>query len=135
PGTLLGTTDYMATEQARDSSSVDIRADIFGLGGTLFWCLTGRIPFPADGDAVLVLTRRLTQPPPSVRVWQPEIPTSLDAVVARMMAPDPDDRYAIPDAVMRSFLPFLKPELCDSAILSPAVVAECGIGRSEDESP
>jgi serine/threonine protein kinase len=45
PGTILGTLDFMAPEQAKDAGSVDIRADIYGLGGTLFWCLTGQLPF------------------------------------------------------------------------------------------
>jgi serine/threonine protein kinase len=48
PGTVLGTLDYVAPEQAIDASSVDIRADIYGLGGTLFWCLTGRTPFSSQ---------------------------------------------------------------------------------------
>ena len=45
-GTLLGTIDFMAPEQAKDASTADIRADIYGLGGTLYWCLTGKLPFP-----------------------------------------------------------------------------------------
>src|SRR5438309_9852403 len=50
PGTILGTIDYMAPEQARDASNVDIRADIYGLGGTLYWCLSAELPFP-DGQS------------------------------------------------------------------------------------
>src|SRR3954468_6526334 len=46
PGTVLGTIDFMAPEQARDASTVDVRADLYSLGGTLFWCLTGQLPFP-----------------------------------------------------------------------------------------
>src|SRR5207249_4775363 len=58
PGIVLGTIDYMAPEQARDSSTVDIRADIYGLGGTLFWSLTGRVPFPSKGNTIMDLARR-----------------------------------------------------------------------------
>src|SRR5262249_41510594 len=70
PGTVLGTLDYLAPEQAKDASSVDIRADLYSLGGTLFWCLTGRTPFPAQGNMVQELSERLNQPPPSVRTWR-----------------------------------------------------------------
>src|SRR5439155_636630 len=118
PGTMLGTVDYVAPEQVRDSSSVDIRADIYSLGGTLSWCLTGRTPFGSEGDPTADLARRLSQPPPFVRTWQPKIPAALEALVRRMMAVDPDDRYATPEAVMRSLIPFLKVESGDAAILS-----------------
>jgi response regulator RpfG family c-di-GMP phosphodiesterase/serine/threonine protein kinase len=113
PGTLLGTFDFMAPEQARDASAVDIRADIYGLGGTLFWCLTGQIPFEGTYSFAECLARRLTQPPPSVRDYRPELAPELDAVVARMMAASPDDRFATPREVMRTLLPFLKPESPD----------------------
>jgi response regulator RpfG family c-di-GMP phosphodiesterase/tRNA A-37 threonylcarbamoyl transferase component Bud32 len=111
PGTMLGTPDYIAPEQARDAGSVDIRADIYGLGGTLFWCLTGRRPFEPKDNITQDLACRLLEPPPSVRAWRAEIAADLDAVVARMMATNPDDRYATPQAVMQSLLPFLKPDM------------------------
>jgi response regulator RpfG family c-di-GMP phosphodiesterase len=110
PGTVLGTIDYMAPEQARDASAVDIRADLYALGGVLFWCLTGRPPFPGEGNMAQGLARRLTQPPPSLRAARPELPAELEAVVARLMALDPDDRYATPQAVMRALLPFVRAE-------------------------
>jgi response regulator RpfG family c-di-GMP phosphodiesterase/serine/threonine protein kinase len=108
PGTVLGTLDYVAPEQASDASSVDIRADIYGLGGTLFWCLTGRTPFPSQGNLVRDLLRRMNEPSPSARALRPEIPAELDAVLARMMAVDPAARYTTPQAVMRALLPFLQ---------------------------
>lgn len=120
PGRVLGTIDYIAPEQAQDSSSVDIRADIYSLGGTLFWCLTGRRPFPREGTVMELLARRLTQSPPSVRHWQPNLPAGLDDVVSRMMAVDPQDRYPNPDEVMRALLPFLKPESSDHSPASRA---------------
>ena len=109
PGTVLGTIDYMAPEQARDASTVDIRADIFGLGATLYWCLTGQVPFPFDGNPVEALTRRLSAPSPSIRQVNPDLPADLDAVVARMMARRPEDRYPDPEAVTQALLPFVKP--------------------------
>jgi response regulator RpfG family c-di-GMP phosphodiesterase len=111
PGTMLGTPDYVAPEQARDAGSVDIRADIYALGGTLFWCLTGRKPFATKGNLSEDVACRLLEPPPSVRTCRPELAAELDAVVVRMMALDPNDRYATPHDVMRALLPFLKPEM------------------------
>jgi response regulator RpfG family c-di-GMP phosphodiesterase len=110
PGTILGTIDFMAPEQARDSSAVDIRADIYSLGGTLFWCLTGQLPFSTQGGTTEMLLRRLNQPPPSVRSILPALPPDLDTVLRRMMALKPEDRYPTPEAVMSALLPFLRPE-------------------------
>lgn len=107
PGTVLGTIDYMAPEQARDASQVDIRADLYGLGGTLYWCLTGQLPFPSQGTIEADLIRRLSQEPPSARQFRPSIPADVDAVVQRLMALTPDDRYATPQNLMRALLPYL----------------------------
>src|SRR5205807_4245691 len=63
-GAVMGTLDYLSPEQAHDASSVDIRADLYSLGGTLYWCLTGRLPFPASGNTIETLVRRFTQKPP-----------------------------------------------------------------------
>jgi response regulator RpfG family c-di-GMP phosphodiesterase/serine/threonine protein kinase len=119
PGTILGTLDYMAPEQAQDAASVDIRADIYALGATVFWCLTARPPFSSEGTLIQAVTRRLKQPAPSVRDSRPEVPMELDVVLARMMALKPEDRYATPGAVMQALLPFLRPELHEHSILLP----------------
>jgi response regulator RpfG family c-di-GMP phosphodiesterase len=119
PGTVLGTIDYMAPEQARDASSVDIRADIYSLGGTLYWCLTGQLPFPFQGSPIEALARRLNKSSPSLRTARPELPPELDRVMSKMMALDPEDRYPNPQAVMQALLPFLK----TSSIDYPAPVA------------
>ena len=113
PGTMLGTVDYMAPEQFSDAGAVDIRADIYALGGTLYWCLTGKIPFLHKGTIIQDVTSRKDQKPPSLRALRPEIPASLDAVVSRMMAPLPEDRYATPQEVMQAMVAFLKPEMRD----------------------
>jgi DNA-binding response OmpR family regulator len=113
PGTVLGTIEFMAPEQARDASSVDIRADIYGLGGTLFWCLTGRTPFQSQGSGVQALLGRLTQPPPSARAYRPEVPEELDALVRRMMAVDAAERPSTPQAVMAALVRFIKRRASD----------------------
>ncbi|HYV36260.1 MAG TPA: protein kinase, partial [Gemmataceae bacterium] len=120
PGTILGTVDYMAPEQAKDASTVDIRADIYGLGGTLYWCLTGKVPFPTCASATESLLRRMGEPPPSVRAVFPDISIELDAVVQRMMAVDPNERFATPQAVMRAMLPFLNANAAGRATLQPS---------------
>ena len=113
PGTVLGTLDFMAPEQISDAGAVDIRADIYALGGTLFWSLTGTNPFAPKRNIVQQLAYRQTQPAPSVRTWRPEIPADLDAVVSRMMALCPEERYATPQVVKQALSPFLKPEMQD----------------------
>ncbi|MFM7150668.1 MAG: protein kinase domain-containing protein [Gemmataceae bacterium] len=108
PGTILGTLDFMSPEQARDASQVDIRADIWSLGATLYWCLTGQLPFPGEGSDMELMMQRLSQEPPSIRVAQPELPDSLDRVVRKMMALKPEDRYQTPQEVLQALLPFLR---------------------------
>jgi response regulator RpfG family c-di-GMP phosphodiesterase/serine/threonine protein kinase len=122
PGAVLGTVGFMAPEQIRDASSVDARADIFGLGCTLFWCLTGRTPFPTQGNILTDLLSR-TEAPPSVRAFEPAVPPGLDAVVARMMATNADDRYPTAEAVTRALLPFLKSEAAPTARLNHPALA------------
>jgi response regulator RpfG family c-di-GMP phosphodiesterase len=132
PGTMLGSIDYMAPEQAQDASLVDIRADIYALGGTLFWCVTGRTPFLPKENIALEVAARLTLPPPSVRTWRPDLPMELDAVVSKMMALKPGDRYATPRDAMRALAPFLpvtqhtrsSPSAAESGVPLAALEAE-----------
>ena len=118
PGTVLGTLDYMAPEQAQDAASVDIRADIYALGAVLFWCLAGKPPFATEGTLVQAVMQRLKQSAPSIRASRPNVPVELDTVLARMMALKPENRYATPEAVMQALLPFLKPELHEHSLNS-----------------
>jgi response regulator RpfG family c-di-GMP phosphodiesterase/tRNA A-37 threonylcarbamoyl transferase component Bud32 len=127
PGVLLGTLEYMAPEQAQDAHLADIRADLYGLGGVLFWCLAGRPPFPSAGPAPMEIARRLTQPPPSVRTFRPEVPAALDQVLARLMAPKPEDRYPDPQAVVRALLPFRggsNETIVDRPLITPKAATE-----------
>jgi response regulator RpfG family c-di-GMP phosphodiesterase len=126
PGMMLGTVGYMAPEQARDAASVDERADVYSLGCTLFWSLTGRDPFPGHDDPVGDLLRRLNQPAPAARQFRPSVPAELDAVLQRMMAVDPDDRYPSAEAVVRILTGFLPAEV---SLDRPEGVGSKAVGR------
>ncbi len=90
-GVYMGTIDYMAPEQAQDSHRVDHRADIYSLGCTLYYLLTGQEPF--WGETVLNrLMAHMGQPAPSLRILRPDVPPGLDAAYLKMMAKRPEDR-------------------------------------------
>jgi serine/threonine protein kinase len=94
-GMLIGTADYIAPEQARDPYLVDIRADIYSLGCTLYFLLTGQPPFRGHSLMQKLLLHQEAERP-QVRERRPEVPEDLDTVVQRMMAKRPEDRYQIP---------------------------------------
>ena len=92
-GTTVGTVDYMAPEQARDSRKTSDRSDQYSLGCTFFYLLTGSPPFPGGGLADK-LARHFTAPIPDVRERRPEVPEALALLVQKMMAKKPERRYA-----------------------------------------
>ncbi len=90
-GQAMGTLDYMPPEQALDTKTVDGRADIYSLGCTLHYLLTGRPPYRADTLAKKLAAHR-TDPIPSLREKRPEVPECLEQVYRRMLAKTPDER-------------------------------------------
>ena len=94
-GTVMGTSDYIAPEQAR-GSRVDAQSDIYSLGVVLYELLTGEVPFPGD-NFVAVAMRHINEPPPSVRERRPDVSPRLDAAIRRAMAKEPRDRFASMD--------------------------------------
>jgi serine/threonine protein kinase len=99
--TVLGTADYLAPEQILDSHSVDIRADIYSLGSTLYYCLAGKAPF-AEGTIPQKLIWHQTRQPKSIRRIRPEVPANLEIVLFKMMAKDPNERYQDPKEVVQA---------------------------------
>ncbi len=81
---VVGTADYLAPEQAINSSKVDSRADIYGLGGTLYFLLTGHPPFP-DGTLTERLLKHQKEEPPSIYATRPDAPAALVDICRRMM--------------------------------------------------
>jgi serine/threonine-protein kinase len=100
-GTTVGTVDYMAPEQARDSTSADIRSDIYSLGCTLYQMLTGQPPF-AEGGLGERVYKHLAVEPADVRQLNPEVPAGLWFVLQRMLAKAPDDRYQTPTELIEA---------------------------------
>jgi len=90
-GTVLGTSDYIAPEQAR-GQKVNPRTDIYSLGAVLYELLTGDVPFAGD-NFVAVAMRHVNEPAPSVLEHRPDCPLRLDLAVQRAMAKDPADRF------------------------------------------
>jgi serine/threonine-protein kinase len=105
-GPLLGTPDYLAPEQALDSRQVDIRADIYSLGCTLWFLLTAQPPFPGDTLAQKCL-RHQQAPPPDLQALRPEVPAGLTDVMHGLLAKRHEDRYATPAEVAAALAPFL----------------------------
>ncbi len=91
-GSVMGTIDYMAPEQALDSKSVDHRTDIYALGCTLYFLLTSNPPFRNDTVMRRLLAHR-EQPAPKISEYRPDAPRELDQIFAMMMAKSPDDRF------------------------------------------
>jgi len=100
-GQTVGTVDYLAPEQARDSGSADIRSDIYSLGCTLFHMLTGKPPFP-EGSLTERVFKHVEVEPPDVRNFSPQVPASMAALCRRMLAKKPADRFQTPAELLET---------------------------------
>ncbi len=121
---MMGTPAYMAPEQARDSASADIRADIYSLGCTLYFLLTGAPPFFTAKNNLDILQRAcreeaLAAGPTASRRAPPE----LAAVVAKMMAKDPARRFQKPSDAAKALAPFVKAGVAAHEEAKPGVSA------------
>lgn len=107
-GQIMGTLDYMAPEQGGDAHDVDIRADLYSLGATLYHLVAGRAPFGGVKftNVMQKLMTLANQPPRSIQEERPEVPDELAKVVHRLLAKAPLERYATPQDVARALIPF-----------------------------
>jgi serine/threonine protein kinase len=95
-GVMMGTPDYVAPEQARDAHSADIRADLYSLGCTFYFLLTSRVPFQGGTMTAKLLRHQLEEVVPLEQL-RPELPPILSAIVRKLLAKPPEDRYQTPD--------------------------------------
>ena len=107
-GLAMGTPDYMAPEQVTDSHNVDIRADVYGLGCTLYKLLTGQAPFAGPQYASMYdkLTAQVHAAAAPIQQLRPELPDALAAVIERALAKKRDDRFATPAEFADAVGPF-----------------------------
>ncbi len=94
-GSIVGTPDFIAPEQARNAHRVDIRADLYSLGCTFFYLLTGRPPFP-DGSTIEKLLMHQLDQPPVVDRLRKDVPPEVGLIVHKLMAKSPGQRYQTP---------------------------------------
>ncbi|WP_159838432.1 serine/threonine-protein kinase PknD [Nocardia sp. CY41] len=92
-GETIGTVAYMAPEEIGAEVRADARVDVYALTCVLYECLTGRPPFASEFGMQGVIAHHLHTPPPRPSTTTPEVPAELDAVIAKGMAKNPDDRY------------------------------------------
>src|SRR5262245_36296806 len=133
---VLGTVDFIAPEQTQDSSRVDIRADIYSLGHTFYYLLTGRLPFGEATTAQKLLWHQIRQPEPLSEV-RPEVPEPVRAVLERMIAKEPADRFQTPAEVAEALRPLIAgpvppPSDLEMPLTSPA---DYLLGVSPDPTP
>jgi len=126
---VLGTADYLAPEQAV-SNMVDIRADIYALGGTFYFMLTGQTPFP-DGTIAAKLVAHQTREPRSVETFRTDVPAGMIVVLRKMMSKNADERYQEPIEVAEALaewadLPITPPPHREMPMHCPLVQALAG---------
>lgn len=104
---ILGTADYLAPEQAL-TSKVDIRADLYGLGGTMYFMLTGKSPVP-DGNVTQKLLFQQKHDPPPITNYRQDVPAELLAVVTKLMQKRAESRYQSPEELIAALAPLTEP--------------------------
>lgn len=104
----LGTADYIAPEQARDSFQVDRRADLYSLGATMYFMLTGQVLFPDKKGRSAKLEAHWNEQPKPIRQLKPDVPVEVEQIVQRLLEKDPNQRYSTAREVALVLKPFAK---------------------------
>jgi serine/threonine protein kinase len=129
-GMVIGTADYLAPEQWDRPQAADTRADVYGLGCTLYHALVGRPPFGEHRTLPRKITAHLNDPPPPIERFCRDIPPGLGAVLARMLAKNPDKRYSTPGDAAAALQPFTA-----GAALSRLVDTNSPVNSAEAATP
>jgi serine/threonine-protein kinase len=122
-GTTVGTVDYMSPEQARNSRAADVRSDLYSLGCTWYYMLTGEPPFP-EGSMTNKLRSHAETPIPDPRTVNPAVTDAIVAVLRRMTEKDPARRYQTPDELLGDL---------ETARVAGDVITEAILGELDEE--
>jgi serine/threonine protein kinase len=120
--TVMGTPDYVSPEQARNLHDVDIRSDLYSLGCTFYYLLSGRVPFPG-GTSVDKLLRHMNEAPAPVQERVPDLPEPVSAIVHRLLAKDPADRFQTPAELIDALTPHAKTSATSWQVGAGGVIA------------
>ena len=128
---VLGTADYVAPEQVANSHTVDIRADIYAMGASFYFLLAGHPAFPSGSVSQKLLWHRTKDPTP-IRQIRPEVPEGIAAILAKMMAKDPNARYQTPLEIVAELERFAtgtipEPSREEMPQLSPAALEDLNL--------
>jgi WD40 repeat protein len=133
-GVVLGTPDFMAPEQARRFHETDIRSDIYSLGCTLYYLLTGRVPFP-EGDAFSKFVQHAMEDPSSFGQNRTDVPLEVTRIFRQMTAKNPADRYQTPAEVARALAPFAAATSPGEAAAPTLATSNAGVPATADLTP
>ena len=126
-GAMVGTPVYMSPEQCRGTGKVDHRADIYAFGCLVFHMLAGRPPFVGEASGELIVAHLREEPPPASK-FVDDLPAAVDALVARCLAKDPEDRFPSMTELLASLVE-LSSQLDAPAATVPAVAPQMPLGR------
>lgn len=115
-GVFMGTPDFVAPEQAVDARYADIRADLYSLGCTLYYILTGQLPFPTETVVEKIDKHRWSLATPVERL-RPEIPPQVSQIVQRLMAKKPAERFQTPVELAAALVPYAAGDSMASVLL------------------
>jgi serine/threonine-protein kinase len=118
---IMGTPDFLSPEQATSLQDVDIRSDLYSLGCTFYFLLTGRVPFP-KGTPLEKLERHKNEDPPPVEEIRPDVPAAVASIVRRLMAKYPPHRFQTPAELAAALVPFANAEA--PALPSPRLTVD-----------
>ena len=130
-GQMMGTPDFIAPEQIRNTQSADIRADIYSLGCTFYYLLTGGPPFHSE-HVWDVYQAHFSMNAGPLNLVRPDVPVELAALVAKMMAKAPVRRFQTPAEVAQAITPFIQKALAGGGLSNASVSQAVPLGaRSE----